>query len=56
MAKTNYKGNFSKEELQALESDRLEALEELQGRKDKDAKRRRARGNRHTDWSEEAEH
>ncbi len=55
MSKSNYKGNFTKDELKVLEAERLEKLEELEAKRLKDSKRRKARGNRHVDWSEGVE-
>lgn len=55
MAKGQYKGNFSKEELKELEAERLEKLKELQAERLKDLKLRKARTNRHLDWSEPVE-
>lgn len=52
MSKTNYKGNFTKEELKALEAERALELEEKRKKKEQDLARRKARGNRHPDWSE----
>lgn len=53
MSKTNYKGNFTKEEHERLEQERQEELEELKVRKARDMARRKARGNRHPDWGED---
>lgn len=55
MTKGKYIGNFTKEELKALEADRQEEIKELQAKKLKDSKRRQKRNNRHVDWSEPTE-
>lgn len=52
MSKSNYSGNFTKEELKALEEDRKAEIEELAERKAKDKARRKARGDRHCNWGE----
>ena len=52
MSKFSYRGNLTKEELKELEAERKEAQLERQERRSKDLKIRKARDNRHTDWSE----
>jgi len=55
MAKSNYRGNLSKEQIKELEVERQEKLEELAVKKSKGIKRRQARTERHHEWATEGD-